>query len=147
MNLQNPRLLRCGALLAINLLFLMVWGFAGLGKLQSGMPTWFPDKFGATLLGRFPGLTASFWSLALVEVLAFALALAALLRGEFLERRSVWLLPWMLVVSLFLFVQLSFGQWLTDEFGGTSMLFSYFTGTLVALMFVMTGSSSPNSPK
>src|SRR5262245_974539 len=31
------QLTRAGALLAINLLFLMVWGFAGLGKVASGV--------------------------------------------------------------------------------------------------------------
>jgi hypothetical protein len=134
----NPWIRR-GALLAILLLFLMVWGFAGVGKLQSGMPAWFPDKFGNTLLAKFPGLTASFWMLALAELAAFGLAVVALVRGEFLERTPPVWTAWMLVLSLFVFVQLSLGQWLTSEFTATAQLFAYFAGTLVCLLFVGAG--------
>jgi hypothetical protein len=136
MNKGLHSLHRCGALLAINLLFLMVWGFTGIGKLFDGMPPWFPDKFGQTILAQFPGLAASFWLLAAAEVLAFGLALAALLRGEFLNRRSPTGLTTMLVWSLFVFIQLGFGQWLTAEYNGTFQLFAYFGVTLVALQFV-----------
>ncbi len=145
MNLHDPALVRRGALLAINLLFLMVWGFTGLGKLQSGIPDWFADKFGPTLLNRFPGLTASFWLLAWAEILAFVLALAALLRGEFWERCPPLLLSWMLVWSLFVFVQLGLGQWLTNEFDSTAQLFAYFAGTLVSLLYVSRGLAKTDS--
>lgn len=130
---------RVGTLLAINLLYLMVWGFTGLGKIRSGMPSWFGDKFGATVLAKFPGLTASFWLLTAAEVLAFALALVALLRGEFLNRRFPACLTAMLVWSLFVFIQLGFGQWLTAEYNGTFQLFAYFGVTLVALQVVAPG--------
>ena len=133
---MSPAHLRSGALLAINLLFLMVWGFTGLGKLKSGVPSWFAGKFGGTFLAQFPGLTASFWLLAIVETLAFLLAVAALVRGDFLGRRPPTLLALMLVWSLFVFVQLGFGQWLTSEFNGAAQQFSYFAGTLIALHFV-----------
>lgn len=147
MNPKLPSLHRIGALLAINLLFLMVWGFTGLGKIQSGVPSWFGDKFGATILARFPGLTASFWLLAAAELLAFALALVALLRGEFLGRRPPTWLTVMLVWSLFVFIQLGFGQWLTDEFNGTFQLFAYFGITLIALQFVAPTSVRPAGPE
>ena len=136
---MNPTVttwLRIAALLAINLLFLMVWGFTGIGKLIDGPPAWFPEKFGATILAKFPGLTATFWLLAIGEVLAFGLAAAALVRGEFLGKRPPALLAAMLVWSLFLFVQLGLGQWLTAEFNGTQQLFMCFCGTLIALGFV-----------
>ena len=127
---------RIGTLLAINLLFLMVWGFTGIGKLMSGVPSWFGEKFGATILARFPGLTASFWLLTAAELLAFVLAMVALLRGEFLGRCApVWLTT-MLVWSLFAFVQLGFGQWLTADYNATFQLFTYFGVTLIALQFV-----------
>ena len=127
---------RVGALLAINLLFIMVWGFAGLGKLLNGMPSWFDSKFGSTILARVPGLTITFWLLAGSELLALLLAAIALLRGEFLGRfRPTWLTA-MLVWSLFVFVGLCFGQWLTADFNGTFQLFTYFGVTLVALHFV-----------
>jgi len=143
MSLTFPSLHRIGALLAINLLFLMVWGFPGLGKIQSGVPSWFGDKFGATILARFPGLTASFWLLTVSELLAFALALVALLRGEFLGRRPPTWLTVMLVWSLFVFIQLGFGQWLTAEYNGTFQLFAYFGVTLIALQFVAPTAARP----
>ena len=141
MNPTLTRSLRAAALLAINLLFLMVWGFTGIGKLIDGPPAWFPDKFGATILAKFPGLPATFWILAIGEALAFGLAAAALVRGEFLGRRSPALLSVTLVWSLFLFGQLGLGQWLTSEFNGTQQLFMYFCGTLIALGFVAPESS------
>jgi hypothetical protein len=114
----------------------MVWGFTGLGKLLQGKPDWFYDKFGQTILAKFPGLTASFWLLAGAETLAFLLALAAVGRGEFLEKRVPHILKSMLVFSLFVFVLLGFGQWLTNEYNGTAQLFAYFAGTLICLHFV-----------
>lgn len=137
MNEQLQTLIQRGALLAINLLFLMVWGFTGIGKILSGLPSWFGEKFGQTFLARFPGLAPSFWLLTAAEVLAFSLALAALARAEFLPRRPPTCLALMLVWSLFVFVQLGFGQWLTSEFSGTFQLFVYFGVTLVALQFVL----------
>jgi hypothetical protein len=129
------RIIRSGTLLAINLLFLMVWGFTGIGKLLQGVPPWFADKFATSMLATFPGLLAAFWILTAMEVAAFGLAAAALVRGEFLPQRSPWLLLWMLVWSLFVFVALGFGQWLTAEYNGTFQLFTYFCGTLIALQF------------
>lgn len=139
--------LRAAALLAINLLFLMIWGFTGIGKIIDGPPAWFPDKFGATILARFPGLTATFWLLAIGEVLAFVLAAGSMVRGEFLGKRPPLLLAAMLVWSLFLFVQLGLGQWLTSEFNATQQLFMYFCGTLIALGFVAPGVEGGRRPR
>jgi len=136
---MNSRMVRAAALLAINLLFLSIWGFAAIGKLMNGMPPWFPGKFGKTFLGTFPGLTATFWLLTLSELLALTLAAVSLLGLEFLERKSVRFLPAMLAWSLYVFVQLGFGQWLTNEFNGAFQQFMYFSGALLALHFVMNG--------
>jgi hypothetical protein len=137
MNIDLPRIARSVALLAVNLLFVMVWGFAGIGKIVSGMPAWFPGKFGKTFLASFPGLTATFWLLALSELLALVLAVCALVRGEFLERKAPRGLAVMLAWSLLVFVQLGFGQWLTNEFTGAFQQFVYFSGTLLALHFTV----------
>jgi len=133
--MNTSSFVRPGALLAINLLFLIVWGFGGIGKLFNGVPPWFDGKFGKTFFASFPGLTATFWLLAISELLAFALALAALARAEFLERKSMTFLPAALVWSLFVFLQLGFGQWLTSDFNGAFQQFMYFSGSLVALHF------------
>ncbi len=136
MNFDSARFLRPAALLAINLLYVMVWGFAGIGKMIDGMPAWFGDKFGKTILATFPGVSASFWILAPSELLGFILALSALARGEFLGRRPLVLLPGMLVWSLFVFLQLGFGLNLTSDFNGTFQQFMYGSGTTVSLIFV-----------
>lgn len=130
---------RPGALLAIQLLFVVVWGFSGLDKVIHGKPDWFADKFGGTWLAMFPGLSLTFWTLAVSEVLALALAGVALMRLEFLPgRRPVWL-SLMLMWSLFVFLQLCLGQWITREFAGAQQIFLYFVGTLVMLHFVRVG--------
>jgi hypothetical protein len=129
-------ILQRAALLAINLLFLMVWGFASLSKVSSGIPAWFGEKFGRTFLVTFPGLAAAFWILTVSELLAFVFAAMALLRGEFIRQRPpVWLTT-MLVWSLFVFLQLGFGQWLTADYNSAFQLFVYFGVTLVVLHFV-----------
>ena len=131
---MSPLHLRNACLLAVNLLYLMLWGFAGIGKLLSGIPPWFPEKFGPTFLARFPGLPVIFWILALSEVLAFTLAAAALARLEFLKPPGApAFLTRSLVWSLFVFLQLSFGLWLTGDFAGGFQQFVYFSGTLIAL--------------
>lgn len=127
---------RQAAVLAINLLFIMLWGFAGIGKVINGVPPWFADKFGQTFFARFPGLAALFWLLTAAELLALGLALASLVRGEFLGRRPARYLTAMLVWSLFVFIQLGFGQWLTAEYNGAFQIFTYFGVTLIALQFV-----------
>ena len=141
MDARTPHWTRPAALLAINLLFLMVWGFTGIGKLVSGYPTWFEEVFGKTPLAAVPGLRASFYLLALVEVSAFLLALGALARLEFLGRKPLLLLPAMLVLGLFIFIMLGLGKWLTQEYTGTFQLFTYFCGNLLALFYLERGSA------
>lgn len=139
MRTKHTRILRVGAMLAINLHFLIIWGFTGMAKLWNGMPPWFGDKFGKTVLVSFPGLSASFWILALSESTAFLLAAIAMLRAEFLERRPPLFLALSLVMSLFVFTELAFGQWLTSDSTATAQLFIYFAGTLISLQFVAPG--------
>ena len=124
---------RSGPLLAINILFLMIWGFAGIGKLLSGFPDWFPQKFGSTFFVNFPGLQVTFWMLATAELIGFALAVVALVRLEFL-REPLWLAR-MLAWSLFVFCMLSFGLWLTKDPIGAFQQFCYFSGTVATLFF------------
>jgi hypothetical protein len=128
--------IRSGVLLAINLLFLSLWGFAGLSKVMDGIPAWWGDKFGKTFFATFPGLAATFWLLAISELLAFGLGIVTLARGEFLNRKEPAFLALTLMWSLFVFCQLGFGQWLTQEFNGAFQQFVYFAGTLLSFQFV-----------
>ncbi len=123
--------MQSGMRLAITLLLLVVWGTAGIGKVQEGYPAWFNEKFGATFLASFPGLPATYWILTACELLAALLTLGSLVRLEFLARRPPVLLLAALTTSLFIFVELSLGQWLTREYQATFQLFTYFCGTLL----------------
>ena len=140
-----PQIARTGALLAINLQFLMVWGFSGIGKLKSGVPPWFGEKFDKTILGTFPGSSASFWLLAAAEMLGVGLAAGALLRGEFVRLRPPTCLLLLLTWSLFTFLMLSFGLFLTADYNGTFQQFAYFGLTLVALQYAGKPTSSESN--
>ena len=144
--LHVASILRPATLLAINFLLLMIWGFAGISKVQDGMPSWFGDKFGKTFLGTFPGLPATFWILTLSELAAFALAIVALVRIEFLRQRPPTFLATTAVWSLFVFLQLGFGQWLTGEFSGAFQQFMYFCGTLLTLQVIQASGKSTSAP-
>jgi hypothetical protein len=124
-----------------------MWGFAGISKVINGFPAWFPDKFGPTFLARFPGLHATFWILTVSELSAFTLAVISLISAEFLPKRAPRFLTVMLAWSLLVFVQLSFGQWLTSDFNATAQLFAYFAGTLIALIHVNAPYHSLHLPK
>ena len=139
-------ILRPATLLAINLLLLMIWGFAGLSKVRDGMPSWFDDKFGKTFFATFPGLPATFWILTISELVAFALTIVALVRIEFLRQRPPTFLAATAVWSLFVFLQLGFGQWLTGEFSGAFQQFMYFCGTLLTLQIIQAAGKSSSAP-
>ena len=125
---------RSGPLLAINIFFLLLWGFAGISKVLSGYPDWFPQKFGSTFMATFPGLKATYWTLAAAELAAFSLAVVALFRLEFL-REPLWLSR-MLAWSLFVFIMLAFGLWLTQDPVGGFQQFCYFSGATMMLFVV-----------
>ncbi|MDX2131247.1 MAG: hypothetical protein SFY69_04260 [Planctomycetota bacterium] len=129
------------------LLLAMLWGFAGVAKLTSGgVPTWFADQFNKTFLATFPGLPASFYSIAILESLAALLALLSLLRGEFIRAVTPLFLRLSLLVSLALFVQLSLGKQLLSDFDGIHDLYMYFAGTLVILFLVRHLDNTPPPP-
>jgi hypothetical protein len=124
-------------LLPIYLLFLTTWAMAGAGKLMSGgVPDFFTEKFSATFLASFPGLTTSFYSIAIAEVLAAILFLIALVNREFLPGVAKTWTKLALWLSLLIWVQLGFGMRLTMDFGGAASLFFYFGATLIALFYV-----------
>jgi hypothetical protein len=133
MNAAAWRHLDAATRLAILLIFVMVWGFAGISKVSAPVPAWFVEKFQPTLLGQFPGAAGSYWLLAAAELAAFGLGVVGLVRLEFLRPVAPGFGLWMLVTSLFVFGMLGFGLWLTRDFNGGFQQFLYFAGTLVAL--------------
>jgi hypothetical protein len=124
-------------ILPLHLLLLITWVPSGLSKLFSpGVPEGFATTFGPTFLGQFPGLFVSFYSIAVLETLAALLALVSLARGEFLPGRAKNWLKACLILSLFIFAQLGFGNRLVNDYSSAASLFFYFGATLVMLFYV-----------
>lgn len=135
--LSNDRALRATTYALTSLLLLMVWGFPGIAKLLSGgVPKWFSEQFGKTILATFPGLPASYYLIAILESLAAIAALLSLLRAEFIRATSPAFLYLGISLSLLLFVQLNLGKQLVMDFAGIHDLYMYFAATLVMLAAV-----------
>lgn len=135
--LTKDRTLCSTTLALIALLLAMTWGFPGIGKfLSGGVPGWFSEQFGRTFLASFPGLAASYYSIAILETLAAMAALISLLRAEFIRVERPAFLYLAITLSLLLFVQLNLGKQLLMDFAGVHDLYMYFAATLVMLAVV-----------
>ncbi len=144
---DHNRLLRAAVFALSAALLAMLWGFPGVGKLfAGGVPEWFTGQFGTTILAKFPGMTLSFYSIAVLECLAALVALASLLRGEFLRDRSPFMLYLAILLTMLLFVQLSVGKQLVTDFAGIHDLFMYFAGSVVLLLAVRSLDTSAARP-
>lgn len=121
--------------IAIQALFLVTLGLASLAKWKTrGVPSGFSDQFGETWLASLPfGLAFSYYTIALTETLAFALFLLSVFHVEWLEKSDKMYMRLGLILSLFIFVVLSYGLRLTGEFGGAANTFFYFGVTLFSL--------------
>lgn len=138
--------LRAFFIILVALQLAVLWGFSGFTKLAAGgVPSWFAEQFGGTILAKLPGLTLSFYSIAILESVACLLALGSLFRGEFIRTGPPTVLYAALLLSLLLFVQLSVGKNLLGDFAGIHDLFVYFAGTAVLLHIVR--SMTPDTRK
>jgi hypothetical protein len=134
----SDALVRAVVLSAMTLLLIFTWGFGAVGKLSAAgkVPEWFTQTFEKTFLNTFPGMWASFYSIAALEAIATLLALGSLVTGEAFRDRKPVLLITCVLLSLVLFAQLNFGKQLLQDFSGAQELFMYFAGTLVMLLVV-----------
>lgn len=124
-------------LIPIHLLVFIYVGGSGLEKFYSGeVPEWFLVTFRPTFLARIPGLTVSYYSIATLEITCALVALASLVRREFLPGRSKALLKWSLLLCTVLFLQLGFGRRLAGEYERSANQFIYFVGFLLLLAYV-----------
>lgn len=130
---MTSRTVSSAVALSISLMFLIIFAFAGINKIGP-VPDWFNQSFGGTFLASFPGLSLSYYSIVAIELLIFVLLVVSILRREFLSGNFKPYLVSALLVSLFLFVQLTFGQLLIQ--GDVPKIFIYFSGTLVALLSI-----------
>lgn len=128
---------RTAVFLLVAILLTFTWVLTGVGKFMSeGVPPWFQEQFGKSLLAAFPGLTASYYSIAVLEVIAALVSIGSLLSFEWLSRRPPILLQISLVLSMLTFLVLGFGKRLVADHAGAHDLFMYFAATLVMLMAV-----------
>ena len=122
--------------LAVQGLYIMTFGLAAQEKWAGPMTEWFTGQFGATWMARAPGgLTGAYFGIALAETAVAFAFVASLVRLECLTGER----PWMkggLVLALFLFAGLAYGQRLTGKYDSAAFLFGYFVGTVVMLRAV-----------
>ena len=122
---------------AVAAMLAFTWGLPAIGKITSpGVPEWFVGTFGETILAKFPGMFLSFYSIAVLEVLGALVAVASLLRGEWLPGRKAPVLTLALAFSVVVFAQLGFGKRLISEHDGAHDLFMYAAGSLAMLVAV-----------
>ena len=122
---------------AIYFLFLQSFVLAALEKWTGGgVPEWFTKQFGPSVMGKFPGLAASFYGIAVGETVVALLFVASLAMGEVLPGRPKTILKFALASSALMFAGLGFGQRLTQEFTGAAQLVGYFVTALVTLFVV-----------
>ncbi|HLP84700.1 MAG TPA: hypothetical protein VK157_10155 [Phycisphaerales bacterium] len=136
--LISDRVVRAVMYVAISLLLLFTWGFGAVAKLSAAgqVPEWFTQTFEKTFLNTFPGLWASFYSIAVLEAVVALLAIGSLITGEAFRPRKPVLLVVSILISMLLFVQLNFGKQLLQDFTGAHELFMYFAGALIMLLAV-----------
>lgn len=117
------------------LLLCVTWVIPAWNKLSSGgVPGFFTERFGATFLASFPGITVSYYSIALLEALAGLLAVGSLAAGEFLPGKKAPLIKSAALLSILVFIQLGFGLRLTGDNDGAASLFTYSVGAFVLLL-------------
>lgn len=136
---QNERIVMVLMRLAVTLLFLITFLLAGIEKWidvsqESGVPVWFIDQFGETILGRLP-LGPQYIGIAFFETILAVGAIISLIACEWLGGRAP-ILKWTLVGVLFLFIALGFGSRISGDYAAAADQFMYFIGTLIALVII-----------
>lgn len=121
--------------IAIQAILIVTFGLASMNKwMTSGLPDDFISQFGDTWLNIFPwGLSLTYYFLALLEGTAFVLFIISAAKMEWLKNSDKIYLRLGLLLSMFIFIVLSYGLRLTEQFGGTANAFFYFGVTLFAL--------------
>ena len=117
------------------LLLGVTWIIPAWNKLSAGgVPGGFAERFSGTFLASFPGIPASYYSIAILEAIAGLLAVGSLLTGEFLPGKKAPLIKAAVLLSILVFIQLGFGLRLTGDNDGAANLFTYTIGAFVLLL-------------
>jgi uncharacterized BrkB/YihY/UPF0761 family membrane protein len=96
------------------------------------------EQFDKTFIGTFPGASAAWVIIALLEGLVFVVLLASLATTEFRPSRRKPFLLTALALALLVFGLLSFGQNATAQHESVASLYGYFGTTVILMLFVRT---------
>jgi hypothetical protein len=125
--------------LLLFILYAVFIGTAAYHKLTGNIPPdWFLSKFESTFLNKIPGgITVSFIFIILLEVVIPILFLIGIFKGEWkidiLPSKSVS--RWALLLTLVLFLVLTFGSFLVQDYDNGFQDFIYFITTYLAIHF------------
>jgi hypothetical protein len=94
------------------------------------------EQFDATFIGTFPGASAAWVIITILEGLVFLVLLASLVTGEFRPSRRKPFLLTCLALALLVFGLLAFGQNATAQHESVASLYGYFGSTVILMIFV-----------
>jgi len=125
-------------------LYVMVGGLMFYGFWQKAVdgdfkvPPPLAAQFDKTIIGTFPGASASWVIIAILEGLVFVLLIASLATAEFRPSKRKPFLLTCLAMALLVFGLLSFGQNATAQHESVASLYGYFGATAILMLFVRT---------
>lgn len=115
-----------------HLILAIVLFIPGIHKLLGEIPpTWFKSKFENSLLDLFSyGLHSSYAMIMIIEICGGVLLVSSSARC-FLNKPSNYLASWGIFSAHLLFVLLTFGNFLVEDYNGAFQDFMYFVGVVV----------------
>ena len=135
-------------LIPIYIVEIYTWLMAGGEKILGPVPENFSKAFGGTFLSVFPGLTITYYQIAIMEIFTALLFMASLMRCEFFNGQPRPLLNWGMWLATLNFAMLGFGMRLVGNYQGAADLFFYLGANLVIWIFIIyQGSSLPLKSK
>ena len=128
-------------LLTLILLTLLL-GVAAIHKVIGEIPPeWFVGKFSKSLIGKVPGgITGPYLIIILLELAAPLLFLIGIFRKEFTPYGKLQFIRYGFLVSYILFIILTFGSFLVEDYSNGFFDFMYFVGAIVLEKFVFSDS-------
>lgn len=125
-------------------LYVMVGGLFFYGFWEKAVdgnfdiPPALKQQFDKTFIGTFPGASAAWVIIALLEGLVFVVLIASLVMTEFRPSRRKPFLLTSLSLALLVFGLLAFGQNATSQHESVASLYGYFGTTVLLMLFVRT---------
>jgi hypothetical protein len=96
------------------------------------------QQFDGTIVDSFPGTSAAWAILGILEGLIFLGVVLSLVTGEFLPHRRKPILFSALALALLTFALMAFGETLTKQFDSVASLYTYFGATVVIMFLLLT---------